>query len=497
VTSVSQVGTDRIVDIAFSDGHYRLFLEFYAGGNVVLTDRELNVIALLRTVAKGEGLGQEELRVGIRYAIEERQNYGGVPELTKERVKERFKSFVQRDRQGAVGGKRKRKKADALRRALSDGFPKYPPILLDHAFRVLNFDTTTPLEKILEDEGLLESVLLVLQEAEKVTTVVTSNDRPRGYIIAKSIQKSSAAPSSTPDPPTEERGDHAGLLYDDFHPFKPQQFEDNPDLTVVEHDGFNKTVDEFFSSLESQKLESRLNEREANAQRKLDVAKQDQKKRLGALQEVQELHIRKAEAIEANIERVEEAIGAVNGLIGQGMDWVEIARLIEMEQGKQNPVAQIIKLPLKLYENTVTLLLGEASVEPEEDDEGYETESDIDSDEEVKQEASKKGPVTDQRLAIDIDLALSPWSNAREYYDQRRSAAVKEQKTLQSSSKALQSTERKINADLKRELKQEKQVLRPARKQFWFEKFIFFISSDGYLVIGYVSKAVHSILDYG
>jgi preprotein translocase subunit Sss1 len=67
-------------------------------------------------------------------------------------------------------------------------------------------------------------------------------------------------------------------------------------------------------------------------------------------------------------------------------------------------------------------------------------------------------------------------------------AAVKEQKTAQSSTKALKSHEKKVTEDLKRNLKQEKQVLRPARKPFWFEKFLFFISSEGYLVLGYVLR---------
>ena len=65
----------------------------------------------------------------------------------------------------------------------------------------------------------------------------------------------------------------------------------------------------------------------------------------------------------------------------------------------------------------------------------------------------------------------------------RRSAAVKEQKTLQSSEKALKSTEKKISADLKKGLSHEKEVMRPQRKAMWFEKFGFFISSEGYLVL--------------
>lgn len=168
------------------------------------------------------------------------------------------------------------------------------------------------------------------------------------------------------------------------------------------------------------------------------------------------------------------------------MDWQEIARLIEMEQERHNVVAEMIKLPLKLYENTTTLLLSEAAYEGEDDYDGNETGSDVSDSEEDLQNSSKVPKIpnpVDKRLAVDIDLALSPWSNARQYYEQRRSAAVKEQKTLQSSEKALKSTEKKISADLKRGLRQEKEVMRPQRKAMWFEKFVFFISSEGYLVL--------------
>ncbi|KAK5241128.1 hypothetical protein LTR16_009733, partial [Cryomyces antarcticus] len=212
------------------------------------------------------------------------------------------------------------------------------------------------------------------------------------------------------------------------------------------------TVDEFFSSIEGQKLESKLQEREENAKRKLEQARREHAKRIGGLQQVQELNIRKAQAIEANLERVEEATAAVNGLIAQGMDWVEIARLIEIEQSRHNPVAETIKLPLKLYENTATLLLAEYDSGDEEDAEGDETDSepsDSEDDDEPKRKV-KPPKLEEKRLTVDIDLALSGWSNARQYYDQKKTAAVKEGKTLQASSKALKSTEQKIAADLKR-----------------------------------------------
>ena len=166
------------------------------------------------------------------------------------------------------------------------------------------------------------------------------------------------------------------------------------------------------------------------------------------------MHIRKAQAIEANTHRVEEATAAINGLIGQGMDWMDIAKLIEGEQGRGNAVAEMVKLPLKLYENTVTLLLDEPGADVESDEE---EEADI-TDEDVypipmmmfaikRLQHLPRTQFQDKRLSIDIDLALSPWANARQYYDQKKTAAIKEQKTVAQSAQALQNAQRKIEAD--------------------------------------------------
>ena len=488
VTSVAQVGTDRIIELQFSDGQYKLFLEFYAGGNIVLTDKELNIIALLRVVSEGDG--QEELRVGLKYSLENRQNFGGVPPLTKERVREGLQRALDKTKIETIAPSRKVKKksGDALRKALATTLTEFPPLLVDHAFRVKGFDSNTSVEEVIKDDTILDRLMEVLDEAGKVIADITASETAKGYIIATNIK-----PRVTVDE-TDSSISHSdvdlnreNLLYDDFHPFRPRQFEGIPETTILEFEGFNSTVDDFFSSIEAQKLESKLTEREEQAKKKLEAARQDHQKRVGGLQQVQELNVRKAQAIEANLQRVQEAIFAVNGLIAQGMDWVEIARLIEMEQARQNPVAGMIKLPLKLYENSATLLLLEADNADEDDFEADETGSDA-SDSEDEKTKSPEGlnhaKPTDKRLAVDIDLALSPWSNARQYYDQKKTAAVKEQKTLLSSATALKSTEKKISADLKKGLKQEKEVLRPVRRQNWFEKFYYFISSDGYLVLG-------------
>ena len=46
---ISQLGTDRVVDLQFGES-YHLILEFYAAGNVILTDAKYSILALLRVI---------------------------------------------------------------------------------------------------------------------------------------------------------------------------------------------------------------------------------------------------------------------------------------------------------------------------------------------------------------------------------------------------------------------------------------------------------------
>ncbi|KAI1454071.1 hypothetical protein F4805DRAFT_441019 [Annulohypoxylon moriforme] len=480
VTAVSQIGTDRIIEFQFSDGQYRLYLEFFAGGNVILTDNELKILTLLRNVSEGEG--QEPQRPGLTYSLENRQNYGGVPDLTKERVRDALQTTIQKAADSAAKGKKiKRKPGDELRRGLATTITELPPILVDHALRVTGFDSSVPPSTVLENEGLLDHLLQSLEEARKIVQQVTSSDTCKGYILAKAKP---GFENVEPDGPDEEQRRRKNVLYEDFHPFLPRQFEEDPNCVILTFDNFNKMVDEFFSSIEGQKLESRLSEREVAAKRKLDATKAEHAKRIEGLQEVQQINIRKANAVEANVERVQEAIDAVNGLIQQGMDWEDIGKLIDRERRRNNPVAAIITSPLKLNENTITVLLGEAEEEDDDEDDASDTDSVSSHDSGYAGTEASSRKTRDNRLAVDINLDLSPFANAGEYYGEKKVAAVKEQKTMLQSEFALKSAEQKITAELKKGLKQEKPVLQPIRKQLWFEKFTWFISSDGYLVLG-------------
>uniref|UniRef100_A0A1B6MPX6 NFACT RNA-binding domain-containing protein n=1 Tax=Graphocephala atropunctata TaxID=36148 RepID=A0A1B6MPX6_9HEMI len=94
----------------------------------------------------------------------------------------------------------------------------------------------------------------------------------------------------------------------------------------------------------------------------------------------------------------------------------------------------------------------------------------------------EEGTSNIETMNIDIDLALTSFANAKRYYDKKRSAAKKQQKTVESQGKALKSAEKKTKQALKEV--QAMSTITKARKVYWFEKFFWFISSENYLVIG-------------
>ncbi|KOS22011.1 Uncharacterized protein ESCO_002366 [Escovopsis weberi] len=487
LTSVSQIGSDRILEFQFSDGQYRLFLEFFASGNIILTDADLKIIAIARNVAEGEGRMPQ--RMGLEYSLENTQNFASVPPLTKERVRDALKSLAERAASGASKADKKSKGNADLRKGLAVSITELPPVVIEHSLKANEFDPKKKASDILENETLLDELVRCLTEAREIVESITSSATCKGYIFAK--RRPGASDGSDVQASTSRRDQ---ILYEEFNPFLPHNLKNDPSIEVLEFDGYNRTVDEFYSSLEGQKLESRLVGREEAAERKIETARREQAKRIEGLKDAQAVNARKAAAIEANVERVQEAMDAVNGLLTQGMDWVDIGKLIEREKKMGNPVAAIINVPLKLSENTITLTLAEEEFDDEDADDDIFSETDSESEDESLATRADQGKTQAKGLTVDILLTMSPWGNARDYYDQRKSAAVKEEKTQQQAAKALRSTEQKVTEDLKKALKQEKALLQPIRNQMWFEKFTWFLSSDGYLVLAGRDSHQHDLL---
>ncbi|CAI8001853.1 Nuclear export mediator factor Nemf [Geodia barretti] len=252
--------------------------------------------------------------------------------------------------------------------------------------------------------------------------------------------------------------------------FHPMLFRQHATCPYKEFPTLSKAVDEFFSARTSQKQDIKALNVQKTAVKKLENVKRDHMKRIDELQKKQEQDRYKAQLIEYNIDLVERASTVIRSAVANAMDWGDVELLVRDAQARGDPVALAIH-SLKLASNEVTLLLREPTGEVEEEEGEVEVG-------EVKSKKKKQLKGT----KIDIDLGMSAFSNARRYYEHKKSAFKKEQKTIAASEKALKSAEKKTKQTLKDASTIAK--IKKARKIHWFEKFYWFISSENFLVIG-------------
>ncbi|BFZ57941.1 hypothetical protein PYCC9005_004997 [Savitreella phatthalungensis] len=459
VTSLMQLGIDRVAVMTFGGGQdhadpdksFHIIFEFYAGGNVILTDGHHRILSLLRLVSEDEG---QKVAVGEVYDFG-RRTTTHLEKITPEKLdaaldgsntaadQEAEEEDVQLNAlQVRKARKRKDKGKNTVKKVLASRLTQYGSALVEHALVEAGIDPAG--EPSIDAEGRAR-LLGALSDAD---SLMAAESHP-GYIITK-------------------QG-----VYEDFQPFRPAGAKD-----VEEFSTFNAAVDKFFSSIESQRLEQRVRQQEELASKRLQAAKDEQNRKIQGLVSTQEQSAQKARALEGAQGIVDEAIAAVNSLLEQGMDWVDMERLIKSEAAAGNPVAQVISLPLKLKDSTVTVKVRDL-------DEVDEDSGDEHSGEEEDDEGEAGDEQPGSTLLIDVDISKSAFSNAREYYAVRRTALTKEEKTQQAAKRAIRSVEQKVEHDLKKGLKtSERALMKPVRKQLWFEKFLWFISSEGYLVLG-------------
>ncbi|XP_029340274.1 nuclear export mediator factor NEMF isoform X2 [Mus caroli] len=426
LVSAKQLGVDRIVDFQFGsdEAAYHLIIELYDRGNIVLTDYEYLILNILRF--RTDEADDVKFAVRERYPIDHAR--AAEPLLTLERLTEVIASAP---------------KGELLKRVLN-------PLL--H----------------------IEKILVCVQRAEDYLRK-TSTFNGKGYII----QKREAKPSLDADKPAEDI-----LTYEEFHPFL---FSQHLQCPYIEFESFDKAVDEFYSKIEGQKIDLKALQQEKQALKKLDNVRKDHENRLEALQQAQEIDKLKGELIEMNLQIVDRAIQVVRSALANQIDWTEIGVIVKEAQAHGDPVACAIK-ELKLQTNHVTMLLRNPYLLSEEED-GDGDASIENSDAEAPKGKKKKQknkqlqkPQKNKPLLVDVDLSLSAYANAKKYYDHKRYAAKKTQRTVEAAEKAFKSAEKKTKQTLKEV--QTVTSIQKARKVYWFEKFLWFISSENYLIIG-------------
>ncbi|XP_070834821.1 ribosome quality control complex subunit NEMF [Chaetodon trifascialis] len=451
LTQVKQLGIDRIVDIQFGsdEAAYHLIVELYDRGNIILADHEYTILNLLRfRTAEAEDV---KIAVRERYPVESARP--PEPLISSERLTEILS---------------KASHGDQVKRVLNPHLP-YGATLIEHSLIEAGLSGSVKVDGQVDSAQVAPKILEAMQIAETYMEK-TENFSGKGYIIQKSEKK----PSLTPGKPSEEL-----LTYDEFHPFLFAQHAKSP---YLEFDTFDKAVDEFFSKMESQKIDMKALQQEKQALKKLENVKRDHVQRLEALHQAQEVDRLKGELVEMNLPVVERALQVVRSALANQVDWTEIGIIVKEAQAAGDPVACAIK-ELKLQTNHITMLLKNPYIS--EDDMEEEEKKDVVEEKGKKNKNKDKGQTKklqkNKPMLVDVDLGLSAYANAKKYYDCKRSAEKKEHKTIEAADKAMKSAEKKTQKTLKEV--QTVTTIQKARKVYWFEKFLWFISAENYLVI--------------
>ncbi|XP_056666940.1 ribosome quality control complex subunit NEMF isoform X2 [Monodelphis domestica] len=454
LVSVKQLGVDRIVDFQFGsdEAAYHLIIELYDKGNIVLTNYEYLILNILRF--RSDEADDVKFAVREKYPVDHARVFE--PLLSLERLTEIISSAP---------------KGEQLKRILNPYLP-YGATLIEHCLRENGFLGNVRVDEKFETRDI-EKVLVCLQKAEDYMKTMY-NFSGKGYIIQKKEKK----PSLEPDKQSEDI-----LTYEEFHPFLFSQHSKCP---YLEFESFDKAVDEFYSKLEGQKIDLKALQQEKQALKKLDNVRKDHEHRLEALHQAQEIDKIKGELIEMNLHTVDRAIQVVRSALANQIDWTEIGLIVKEAQAQGDTVANAIR-ELKLQTNHVTMLLKNpylVSDEEEEDEINIEKEETEEPKGKKKKQKNKQLQKLQKNkpLLVDVDLSLSAYANAKKYYDHKRHAARKTQKTVEAAEKAFKSAEKKTKQTLKEV--QMVTTIQKARKVYWFEKFLWFISSENYLIIG-------------
>lgn len=287
----------------------------------------------------------------------------------------------------------------------------------------------------------------------------SDTNAPHGFIIQKIMEKPSAIEGAGPEE----------FYYNtEYHSYLFDQYTKLWNMKFKEFPTFDAAVDEFYSTLIGQKIDLKTYQQECEALKKLSNVKKDHEKRLDELSKAQVLNKQRAELISRNHELINSVLVTMRSAIANQMSWNDIKDFVKNAQAADDYVANSIK-QLKLETNHVALYLTDPYASSDKGEDSDDDDNDNDDD-------------ALPSMVIDIDLGLSAYANATRYYDQKRSAASKETRTKESSTKALKNAERKTQEHLK-EVRTISNISK-ARKVFWFEKFYWFISSENYLVIG-------------
>ena len=429
ITSIEQHEFDRIVKIGLLRGGEEtvLIAELFSKGNIILTDKDGKIILPMKPVT----FKDRRIRSGEIY------------ELPKNQLNPMKTSIVEMKELFAASDR------DAIR-TLANQF-NLGGLYSEEVFRRCSVEKSKPANELTDEEikiifetisemlGPIQigsfSPRLVLKEKkgiEKTEAVDAENLKPKN-----ADSETAAAEPENPAFILPENMEIADVVALDLM--------QNKGLPFVEFKTFSEALDEAFGKTALKAVE--VKKEEVKQDKKLGIYERRLKQQTDTIEKFNreiEKNTKIAETIYSNYAFVESILNVLNNSRDKGYSWDDIKKVIETAK----------------KENTNEVAKAILSIQPA--------------------DASVTVDLKEYKAILDIRKTIP--QNANVYYDQ----AKKFEKKKDGAVKAIADTQAIIE---KKEKDKEKEksggtqfVLK--RKKHWYDRFKWFISSDGFLVVG-------------
>ncbi|BAM41120.1 uncharacterized protein TOT_030000383 [Theileria orientalis strain Shintoku] len=242
-------------------------------------------------------------------------------------------------------------------------------------------------------------------------------------------------------------------VMDDFGPFELQNAE--------YHEDYNYALDAFFTKNELVKQEKKT---ESKKPTKLTKIKADQDKRESKLMEEIMGYDKQIRVLEENIDIVDNCLNLTKALIASGASWNDIYEQLQIQRKQNHPLVCYIK-EINIPNQTLVFVSNP---------EGNERDD----------EPERKELVEEQ--VVVLDYRLTGYQNLKKFYINRKKAENKLERTKIGKEYALKKVAKSLSKqpEVKKGDRRTREVkISSLRKRFWFEKFYWFITSQGYLVL--------------
>jgi predicted ribosome quality control (RQC) complex YloA/Tae2 family protein len=254
---VRQLGSDRVVDFKFGSGEglFHIILELYASGNIVLTDANYEIIALLRSHTFEDGVAVQVSQIypigftstnagGVNSQTILQMNDTSFREWAIQRIKDSANSVTSQEGEDNAAATKNQKSAKSkkltLRQLLvskESGIAYFGPEIIDHCLLSVGLKSNAKAEDIFmspvneNSDAVLSTMLEALQQGVRLVELLDVPGNP-GYILYNDSPQNNQKNSST--------------LEKQYWDFVPHLFMQHQDRQYAQFPSFDEAVDNYY-----------------------------------------------------------------------------------------------------------------------------------------------------------------------------------------------------------------------------------------------------------